>query len=70
MLGFLLRPPSLSVKKMTMDEKKTNLIIFDREIGLNEYVDNLLHTVILAVVSTLRAPKLKGTEKVRIEIKD
>ncbi|MFW9830728.1 MAG: hypothetical protein ACFFD8_03040 [Candidatus Thorarchaeota archaeon] len=55
---------------MTMDEKKTNLIIFDREIGLNEYVDNLLHTVILAVVSTLRAPKLKGTEKVRIEIKD
>ncbi len=55
---------------MTPDERKTTLIIFDREIGINEYVDKLLQTVVLAVVSTLRAPKPKGTEKVRIEISD
>ena len=55
---------------MTDDERKTTLIIFDREIGINEYVDKLLQTVVLAVVSTLRAPKPKGTEKVRIEISD
>jgi hypothetical protein len=55
---------------MTPDERKTTLIIFDREIGINEYVDKLLQTLVLAVVSTLRAPKPKGTEKVRIEISD
>jgi hypothetical protein len=58
---------------MTSDEKKTTLIVFDREIGINEYVDGLLQKVVLAVVSTLRAPrapKTKGTEKVRIEISD
>ena len=55
---------------MTDDERKTTLIIFDREIGINEYVDKLLQTVVLAVVSTLRAPKPKGTEKIRIEISD
>lgn len=55
---------------MTPDERKTTLIIFGREIGINEYVDKLLQTIVLAVVSTLRAPKPKGTEKVRIEISD
>ncbi len=55
---------------MTPDERKTTLIVFDREIGINEYVDKLLQTVILAILSTLRAPKPKGTEKVRIEISD
>ncbi len=55
---------------MTPDERKTTLIIFGREIGTNEYVDKLLQTVVLAIVSTLRAPKPKGTEKVRIEISD
>ncbi len=53
---------------MTRTEKSTTLIIFDQEIGLNEYVDGLLHKVVLAIVSTLRAPDLKGTEKIRIEI--
>lgn len=53
---------------MTPDEKKTTLIINEREIGLNEYVDSLLHKVVLAVVSTLRTPELQGTERVRIEI--
>jgi hypothetical protein len=55
---------------MTSSERKTTLVIFGREIGLNEYLDKLLQTVVLAVVSTLRAPKPKGTEKVRIEISD
>ncbi|MFX1299809.1 MAG: hypothetical protein ACFFAL_01655 [Promethearchaeota archaeon] len=55
---------------MTNNEKKTTLIVFDREIGINEYVDGLLQKVVLAIVSTLRAPKTKGTEKVRIEIYD
>jgi hypothetical protein len=55
---------------MTSEERKTTLIIFDREIGMNDYVDRLLQTVVLAIVSTLRAPKTKGTEKVRIEISD
>ena len=53
---------------MTPDEKKTILIVNEREIGLNEYVDNLIHKVVLAVVSTLRIPELQGTETVRIEI--
>ncbi len=51
-------------------EKKTSLVIFNREIGINEYVDNLIQQLVFALVSTLRAPKLKGTEKVRIEIFD
>jgi len=55
---------------MTKEERKTTLIVFDREIGINEYVDGLLQKVVLAVVSTLRAPITKGTEKVRIEITD
>ncbi|MFX1566128.1 MAG: hypothetical protein ACFFCH_09070 [Promethearchaeota archaeon] len=55
---------------MTPDERKTTLIVFDREIETNEYVDKLLQSVVLAILSTLRAPKLKGTEKVRIEISD
>lgn len=55
---------------MTSEERKTTLIIFNREIGMNDYVDRLLHTVVLAIVSTLRAPKMKGTEKLRIEISD
>jgi len=55
---------------MTPDEKKTSLIIFDREIGLNEYTQNLIHKLVLAVVSTLRTPELKGSEKVRIEISE
>jgi hypothetical protein len=55
---------------MTSDEKKTSLIIFDREIGLNEYTQTLIHKVMVAIVSTLRAPKLKGSEKIRIEISD
>lgn len=55
---------------MTNDDKKTTLIIFDREIGVNEYVDGMLQRVVLAIVSTLRAPKTKGTEKIRIEISD
>jgi hypothetical protein len=55
---------------MTPKERKTTLIIFDREIGMNDYIDRLLHTIVVAVVSTLRVPKLKGTEKVRIEISE
>jgi hypothetical protein len=55
---------------LTPDEKKTSLIIFDREIGLNEYTQNLIHKLVLAVVSTLRAPELKGSEKIRIEISE
>ncbi len=53
---------------MNPNEKKTTLIINDRKIGLNEYVESLLHTIVLAVVSTLRTPALKGTEKVHINI--
>ena len=55
---------------MTPNEKQTTLIIFNREIGLNEYNDRLIYKLISAIVSSLRAPKLKGTEKVRIEISD
>ncbi len=55
---------------MTNDDRKTKLVIFDREIGINEYVDSLLQKVVLAIASTLRAPKTKGTEKIRIEISD
>ncbi|MFW9983433.1 MAG: hypothetical protein ACFFCB_01750 [Candidatus Odinarchaeota archaeon] len=55
---------------MTNDDRKTTLVIFDREIGINEYVDSLLQKVVLAITSTLRAPKTKGTEKIRIEISD
>jgi hypothetical protein len=55
---------------MTNDDRKTTLVVFDREIIINEYVDSLLQKVVLAVVSALRAPKTKGTEKVRIEISD
>ncbi|MFX0167784.1 MAG: hypothetical protein ACFE89_08740 [Candidatus Hodarchaeota archaeon] len=55
---------------MTPDEKKTTLVVFDREIGLNEYTDTLIQKVVFAIVSTLRAPKLKGSEKIRIEISD
>jgi hypothetical protein len=51
-------------------EKKATLVIFDREIGINAYVENLIQQLVFALVSTLRAPKLKGTEKVRIEIFD
>ena len=55
---------------MTSEKKKTTLVIFDREIGLNEYITNLLNKIVLTVVSTLRTPELKGTEKVRIEISE
>lgn len=55
---------------MTNDDRKTTLIVFDREIGINEYVDAMLQKIVLAIVSALRAPKTKGTEKVRIEISD
>ena len=48
--------------------KFTTLVIFDEETGLNEYTDHLFQKVILALVSTLRAPELEGTEKIRIEI--
>lgn len=53
---------------MTPEEKKTTLIIFDREISLNDYTDDLIQKLVLTVISTLRAPDLKGTEKVRIEV--
>ncbi len=55
---------------MASEKKKTTLVIFEREIGLNEYTTNLLHKIVLAIVSTLRTPELKGTENVRIEISE
>ena len=49
-------------------EKTTTLIIFDKELPLNEFVERLFHKLVFAMISTLRAPELKGDEKVRIEI--
>jgi hypothetical protein len=54
---------------MVSKKKKTTLVIFDREIELNEFTTDLFHKLILAMISSLRSPELEGTEKIRIEIR-
>lgn len=57
-----------SPSEETANEKTTTLIVLGREIGLNAYTQGLFQKLVLAVISTLRAPELEGTEKVRIEV--
>lgn len=49
-------------------EKSTTLIVFDKEVPLNDFVEKLYKKLILAMVTSLHAPELTGNEKIRIEI--
>ncbi|MFX1562120.1 MAG: hypothetical protein ACFFDP_02305 [Promethearchaeota archaeon] len=49
-------------------EKTTTLIVFDKEIPLNDFVEKLVKNVILSIVTSLRAPELTGKEKIHIRI--
>jgi len=60
--------PTGSQEEKGEREKVTTLVVHGKELQLNPFVDRLFQRVILALISTLHAPELTGTEKVRIEI--
>lgn len=46
------------------------IIVFGKELPLNEFAEHITHEVVIALVKSLRGPKLKGTETVRVDISE
>lgn len=49
-------------------EKSITMIVFDKELPVNDFVEKLYKKLIFAMLTSLRAPELSGNEKIRIEI--
>lgn len=49
-------------------EKKMTIIVFGKELPLNEFAEHVTHDVVMALVKSLRTPKLEGTEAIRIDV--
>jgi hypothetical protein len=49
-------------------EEKMTIIVFGKELPLNEFAEHVSHDVVMALVKSLKAPALKGTEAIRIDI--
>ena len=48
--------------------KKMTIIVFGKELPLNEFAEHITYEVVLAVVKSLRGPTLKGNETIRVDI--
>ena len=44
------------------------IIVFGKELPLNEFAEHITYDVAMALVKSLKGPTLKGTETIRIEI--
>lgn len=49
-------------------EKKVTIIVFGKELPLNEFAEHVTHDVVIALVKSLKGTTLKGTEAIRIDV--